>query len=139
MSSPAQQPGLPAPHAHRRAAAGAASRQCQPWWPARPAHHHHDLLQGINVYRFANRIPLLFEGGSDVITKTALKRINWGAYKINQSADKVGPWLGGPLCRTRTDTPGKGLHARSHAASPMLAMLHVGLAALAASPARGCT
>jgi DNA topoisomerase VI subunit B len=49
-----------------------------------------DMKAGINVYRFANRIPLLFEGGNDVITKTALKRINWGAYKINQSSDKVG-------------------------------------------------
>lgn len=29
------------------------------------------------------------QGGSDVITKTALKRINWSAYKINQSTDKV--------------------------------------------------
>ena len=44
---------------------------------------------GINVHRFANRIPLLFEGGSDVITKTALKRINWSTYKINQNSDKV--------------------------------------------------
>jgi DNA topoisomerase VI subunit B len=49
-----------------------------------------DMKAGINVYRFANRIPLLFEGGNDVITKTALKRINWGSYKINQSSDKVG-------------------------------------------------
>ena len=47
------------------------------------------LQPGINVHRFANRIPLLFEGGSDVITKTALKRINWGAYKINQNSDRV--------------------------------------------------
>lgn len=48
-----------------------------------------ELKPGINVYRFANRIPLLFEGGSDVITRTATKRINWNAYKINQSSDKV--------------------------------------------------
>ncbi|PNH07647.1 DNA topoisomerase 6 subunit B [Tetrabaena socialis] len=48
---------------------------------------------GINVYRFANRIPLLFEGGSDVITKTALRRINWSAYKIEQRTDKVGVFV----------------------------------------------
>lgn len=48
-----------------------------------------ELKPGINVYRFANRIPLLFEGGSDVITRTATKRINWNAYKINQATDKV--------------------------------------------------
>ncbi|KAK9809996.1 hypothetical protein WJX72_003097 [[Myrmecia] bisecta] len=52
-----------------------------------------DIKPGINVYRFANRIPLLFEGGSDVITKTALKRINWNSYKINQSSDKVGVFV----------------------------------------------
>jgi DNA topoisomerase-6 subunit B len=33
------------------------------------------------------------QGGSDVITKTALKRINWGSYKINQSQDKVGVFV----------------------------------------------
>jgi hypothetical protein len=48
-----------------------------------------EMRPGINVYRFANRIPLLFEAGNDVITKTAMKRINWGAYKMNQSSDKV--------------------------------------------------
>ncbi|GLC57111.1 DNA topoisomerase 6 subunit B [Pleodorina starrii] len=52
-----------------------------------------DIKPGINVHRFANRIPLLFEGGSDVITKTALKRVNWGAYKINQNTDKVGVFV----------------------------------------------
>ncbi|KAG7673745.1 hypothetical protein Ndes2437B_g01910 [Nannochloris sp. 'desiccata'] len=52
-----------------------------------------DVKPGINIYRFANRIPLLFEGGSDVITRTALKRINWSAYKINQSSDKVGVFV----------------------------------------------
>lgn len=49
-----------------------------------------DVKPGINVFRFANRIPLLFEGGSDVITKTALKRITWPSYKISQNSDKVG-------------------------------------------------
>ena len=48
-----------------------------------------DVKPGINVFRFANRIPLLFEGGSDVITKTALKRITWPSYKISQNSDKV--------------------------------------------------
>lgn len=33
------------------------------------------VKEGVNVYRFANRIPLLFEGGSDVVTKVASKRI----------------------------------------------------------------
>jgi hypothetical protein len=33
----------------------------------------------------------VLQGGSDVVTRTALKRINWGSYKISQSSDKVGP------------------------------------------------
>jgi DNA topoisomerase-6 subunit B len=33
------------------------------------------------------------QGGSDVITKTALKRINWASYKINQSADRIGVFV----------------------------------------------
>ena len=33
------------------------------------------------------------QGGSDVITKTTLKRINWANYKINQSSDKVGVFV----------------------------------------------
>jgi DNA topoisomerase VI subunit B len=88
-----------------------------------------DLKPGLNVYRFANRIPLLFEvthhrrpppccsaatscivrlhaacggeglevhcaqGGSDVITKTAMKRINWALYKINQTQDRIGVFV----------------------------------------------
>lgn len=28
-----------------------------------------------------------------MISKTALKRINWGSYKINQSQDKVGVFV----------------------------------------------
>lgn len=35
------------------------------------------VKEGVNVYRFANRIPLLFEGGSDVVTRVAMKRIKW--------------------------------------------------------------
>jgi DNA topoisomerase VI B subunit len=52
-----------------------------------------DVKPGINIFRYANRIPLLFEGGSDVITRTAMKRVNWGSYKINQSSDKVGVFV----------------------------------------------
>ncbi|KAJ4755073.1 DNA topoisomerase 6 subunit B [Rhynchospora pubera] len=52
-----------------------------------------DVKQGINIFRFANRIPLLFEQGADVITRTALKRINWSSYKINQAQDKIGVFV----------------------------------------------
>uniref|UniRef100_A0A0D3CHX2 DNA topoisomerase 6 subunit B n=1 Tax=Brassica oleracea var. oleracea TaxID=109376 RepID=A0A0D3CHX2_BRAOL len=52
-----------------------------------------DVKQGINIFRFANRIPLLFEQGGDVVTRTALKRINWNSYKINQTQDKIGVFV----------------------------------------------
>eukprot|EP00049_Salpingoeca_infusionum_P004710 m.82729 g.82729 ORF g.82729 m.82729 type:complete len:1030 (+) comp12697_c0_seq8:104-3193(+) len=47
---------------------------------------------GINVYRFANRIPLIFEEKSDVISKTA-SEIRWGSYKINKTTDKIGVFV----------------------------------------------
>ncbi|XP_021894108.1 DNA topoisomerase 6 subunit B isoform X2 [Carica papaya] len=52
-----------------------------------------DVKQGLNIFRFANRIPLLFEQGGDVVTRTAMKRINWSSYKINQVQDKVGVFV----------------------------------------------
>ncbi|KAF0909784.1 hypothetical protein E2562_000105 [Oryza meyeriana var. granulata] len=52
-----------------------------------------DVKHGLNIFRYANRIPLLFEQGADVITRTALKRINWGSYKINQQQDKIGVFV----------------------------------------------
>ena len=41
------------------------------------------------MFRFANRIPLLFEPGSDVVTKQALD-MDWGRYKIDKGTAKVG-------------------------------------------------
>ncbi|XP_031261680.1 DNA topoisomerase 6 subunit B [Pistacia vera] len=52
-----------------------------------------DVKQGLNIFRFANRIPLLFEQGGDVVTRTVLKRINWTNYKINQTQDKIGVFV----------------------------------------------
>ncbi|XP_057250550.1 DNA topoisomerase 6 subunit B isoform X2 [Beta vulgaris subsp. vulgaris] len=52
-----------------------------------------DVKQGLNIFRFANRIPLLFEQGADVVTRTAAKRINWASYKINQTQDKIGVFV----------------------------------------------
>ncbi|KAI7746231.1 hypothetical protein M8C21_017696, partial [Ambrosia artemisiifolia] len=52
-----------------------------------------DVKQGLNIFRFANRIPLLFEQGADVVTRTAMKRINWNTYKINQTQDKIGVFV----------------------------------------------
>lgn len=47
---------------------------------------------GINVIRFANRIPLIFEPGSDVISKTATE-LKWQTYKINIREQKVGVFV----------------------------------------------
>jgi len=44
---------------------------------------------GITVYRFANRIPLLFEAGNDVVTQVANKKIRWGQYKV-KNTDRIG-------------------------------------------------
>ncbi|CAD5189943.1 unnamed protein product [Musa acuminata subsp. malaccensis] len=52
-----------------------------------------DVKQGLNIFRFANRIPLLFEQGADVVTRTAMKKINWSSYKINQMQDKIGVFV----------------------------------------------
>ncbi|KAI3992208.1 hypothetical protein MKX01_021616 [Papaver californicum] len=52
-----------------------------------------DVKQGLNIFRFANRIPLLFEQGADVVTRTAQKRINWNNYKINQTQDRIGVFV----------------------------------------------
>ena len=48
---------------------------------------------GLTVYRFANRIPLLFEGGADVATQVSKRRINWSSYKIRMNQDKIGIFI----------------------------------------------
>ena len=60
------------------------------------------------------------QGGSDVITKTALKRINWASYKINQSADKIGVFVSIVSTKIPYKGAGKeyiGLHPLLHAPS----------------------
>ncbi|HHL41114.1 MAG TPA: DNA topoisomerase VI subunit B, partial [Candidatus Bathyarchaeota archaeon] len=44
---------------------------------------------GITLYRFANRIPLLFDEGSGVIWKAANKNINWKTYRIESDTPLV--------------------------------------------------
>lgn len=51
-----------------------------------------DVKAGFNVFRFANRIPLLFEGGSDVVTR-CVQRLSWNLYKIDKNNDKVGVFV----------------------------------------------
>ena len=65
-----------------------------------------NVKPGINIFRYANRIPLLFEGGSDVITRTAMKRINWSSYNMNQGTDKVGVFVS--LVSTKIPFKGAG-------------------------------
>ncbi|KAI0560116.1 Type II DNA topoisomerase VI subunit B [Gracilaria domingensis] len=48
------------------------------------------MKPGINISRFANRIPLLFEAGNDVVTKTARDSIRWNNYKISPTTDRIG-------------------------------------------------
>eukprot|EP00050_Salpingoeca_kvevrii_P021507 m.111660 g.111660 ORF g.111660 m.111660 type:complete len:706 (-) comp9377_c0_seq7:1526-3643(-) len=50
------------------------------------------VKQGISVFRFANRIPLLFEAGSDVIYRTA-QELKWNTYKMSKTDDKIGVFV----------------------------------------------
>ena len=52
-----------------------------------------DAKEGITVVRFANRIPLLFEGGADVATRVAMNKIKWSSYKIDHKRDKIGVFV----------------------------------------------
>jgi DNA topoisomerase VI B subunit len=52
-----------------------------------------DVKEGITVIRFANRIPLLFEGGADVATRVAQNKIKWSTYKIDHKRDKIGVFV----------------------------------------------
>ncbi|MBN1683679.1 DNA topoisomerase VI subunit B [Candidatus Bathyarchaeota archaeon] len=47
------------------------------------------LGQGITLYRFANKIPLLFDESSCVSFKVISKNINWKTYKVNQDTPLV--------------------------------------------------
>lgn len=62
--------------------------------------------EGLVVHRFANRIPLLFEGGGDVATQTATKRINWSYYKIDPARDRVAVFVS--LVSTKIPFKGTG-------------------------------
>lgn len=44
---------------------------------------------GITLYRFANRIPLLFDEGSGVVWKAANKNINWKTYRVESDTSLV--------------------------------------------------
>tara|TARA_A100001015_G_scaffold283202_2_gene348291 strand:- start:239 stop:1771 length:1533 start_codon:yes stop_codon:yes gene_type:complete len=48
---------------------------------------------GLKVYRYANRIPLLFETGADVVTRVATTKINWSSYHIDMNRDAVGVYV----------------------------------------------
>jgi DNA topoisomerase-6 subunit B len=49
------------------------------------------------LYRFANRVPLLYDSGEDILTKT-LKRVNWKRYNLGSSCPAA---LFIHLCSTR--------------------------------------
>ena len=44
---------------------------------------------GITIYRFANRIPLLFDESSGVVWKVVNKMINWSTYKVSTDTSLV--------------------------------------------------
>uniref|UniRef100_A0A7S1EK14 DNA topoisomerase 6 subunit B n=1 Tax=Hemiselmis andersenii TaxID=464988 RepID=A0A7S1EK14_HEMAN len=58
---------------------------------------------GITVHRFANRIPMLFQPGSDLTVKTCNSAppqgVNWKSYKIDKNSHKVGVYVS--ICSTK--------------------------------------
>ncbi|CAI9270094.1 unnamed protein product [Lactuca saligna] len=65
------------------------------------------LKQGINIFRFANRVPLLFEQDADVVTTTAMKRIKWERYKIFKKQEKIGVYVN--IVSTKIPFKGSGM------------------------------
>ena len=61
------------------------------------------LKEGINVHRFANRIPMLFQPGSDLTVKACTaappKGVNWKSYKIDKNTHKIGVYVS--ICSTK--------------------------------------
>ena len=53
--------------------------------------------RGIKVYRFANRIPLLYDEGSDVVLKV-INEMDWSRYKVKSDAPLV---IASHICSTR--------------------------------------
>ena len=74
--------------------------------PAAFDHAGKDAKPGLTVYRFANRIPLLFEGGGDVATQVSKRRINWASYKMRHNLDKIGIFVS--LVSTKVPFKGTG-------------------------------
>lgn len=52
-----------------------------------------DAKEGLNIFRYANRIPLLFEAGADVSTRVATNKIKWSSYKMDHKRDKIGVFV----------------------------------------------
>ena len=50
------------------------------------------LKPGLKVYRFANRIPLLFEPGNDISTVIA-NTIKWNLYHIDRDRERIGVFV----------------------------------------------
>jgi len=69
-----------------------------------------DIKEGITVTRFANRIPLLFEGGADVVTRVANTKIKWNLYKMDQKRDKIGVFVS--IVSTKIPFKGTGKEVR---------------------------
>jgi len=55
--------------------------------------------EGVQVHRFANRIPMLFQPGNDVSVKTAMGRVNWKQYRIDKNQHKIGVFVS--VCSTK--------------------------------------
>ncbi|KAL3938206.1 MAG: hypothetical protein SGARI_001832, partial [Bacillariaceae sp.] len=69
-----------------------------------------DAKEGLNVFRYANRIPLLFEAGADVSTQVAMTKIKWSSYKMDHKRDKIGVFVSIVSTKIPYKGTGKELH-----------------------------
>ncbi|KAL7615894.1 hypothetical protein Lser_V15G04458 [Lactuca serriola] len=66
-----------------------------------------NFKKGINIFRFANCVPLLFEQDADVVTTTAMTGIKWKRYKINKMHEKIGVFVN--IVSTKIPFKGTGM------------------------------
>ncbi|KNC53140.1 DNA topoisomerase 6 subunit B [Thecamonas trahens ATCC 50062] len=79
---------------------------------------------GVTVYRYANRIPLLFEPGNDVATITA-REFKWSTYKIRPTLDKIGVFVS--IVSTHIPFKGTGKEYIGNDATPIKAAIKAAL------------
>lgn len=80
---------------------------------------------GLSIFRFANRIPLLFEPGSDVVTIVSNKSVKWQSYLINPNMDKISIFVS--IVSTKIPFKGTGKEFIGNDVEPIRRAVHESL------------